>query len=372
MTVHAAATSSLADVTAAYNLCNNGDTLTIPAGTSSWTSALTVAKTNLIIQGAGSSSTILTGGSGGNGALFNMTAESANGIRITGINFQSCGLDSGGITFSKTGSPYCTGTKNLRVDNCLFSNYDNPAIQFFGDVSGVVDHCTWNGGPTSSSCVHVFGSDDPTAPNGLSGPPFTLGTSSAIYIEDSTINYTTHMQHFIASRLGSRYVIRYCTFNWLTNTDWDAIDAHDQYEGPTDRGSFTWEVYNNLFINGTGGGTDRVFHLRGGQGAVFGNRIQKNSAWAITIRSYMISDGGQSYPQPDQINHAYFWDNKRNCASDGSGGSTFTVNSDTAELTQGVDYWDSAMPGYVAYTYPHPLQGGSSPSYLTKPALIIR
>jgi hypothetical protein len=27
------------------------------------------------------------------------------------------------------------------------------------------------------------------------------------------------------------------------------------------------------------------------------------------------------------------------------------------QLTEGVDYFNTAMPGYTAYTYPHPLRG---------------
>src|SRR5574343_665084 len=54
-----AATVARADVLTAYNACANGDTLEIPAGAASWSSAITVAKAIRII-GAGTNSTIIT------------------------------------------------------------------------------------------------------------------------------------------------------------------------------------------------------------------------------------------------------------------------------------------------------------------------
>ncbi len=56
-TWHAASTG-LADVATAVNLAADGDTVTVPAGTATWTAQLTITK-NITLQGAGVGQTII-------------------------------------------------------------------------------------------------------------------------------------------------------------------------------------------------------------------------------------------------------------------------------------------------------------------------
>ena len=52
---------SSADVGAAVALAKDGDTVSVPAGTATWTSSLSIVN-NIILQGAGATSTIIING----------------------------------------------------------------------------------------------------------------------------------------------------------------------------------------------------------------------------------------------------------------------------------------------------------------------
>lgn len=340
----------------AYTAAANGDTIAFPAGTCgiTWSGTTDIAKTSITIQGDSGNTTITS-----TAPVFKTTGTTANNLTVKNIIFSNTASAQPSLLFWYTGSNPYVGTKNIRVTGCTF-NMGNcsecNAMQFFGEVSGVVDANTFNEGPIYSSMVHVMGGDSSSATF-----PFTLGDANAIYFEGNTINDTGGMGHFIASRMGSRYVVRYNTFNVIS---WNVIDAHDQYEGQTSRGSFTTEIYENRFIYPSGYGA-RVINLRGGQHAVYNNFFNRNCDGCINLTSYMVCDGGKTPPQPDQINATYVWGNKRNCGADMdscTNGTTLTsgwgngfTNACTAALTENTDFWLSAMPAYTAYVYPHEL-----------------
>ena len=358
----------------AYAAASNNDTIAFPAGTCgiTWSGTTSIAKTGLVILG--STATTITYAA----TVFQTSAETANGLRISNIIFTNTGLTEGAgnpaLYFGYTGSDPRVGIKNVRVDNCTFdlgACYDCNAAGFDGEITGVMDHNTFNKGPDHASIVSVFGSN-----RSASTFPFTLGDANAVFFEDNTVNNSDAqgVSHFIASRIGSRYVIRYNTFNWQQSS-WDTLDAHDQYEGITDRGSFTWEVYNNKF-NDTSAGAERVMHFRGGQGVVWGNYIRQNCSYCIDVDSYMIKNNQCEYPCDDMVQFSYAWGNKNNCGADMTNCATgsainFWPDDDPAVIgiSVNVDFFNSEMPDYTAYTYPHPLVTGGADE--TAPATAI-
>src|SRR4051812_44338464 len=70
-----AASTSRADVLAAVNACSSGDTVNIPAGTSTWSSPITLTKA-ITINGNGTNNTIIqnnqAASTGYNHSLFNI------------------------------------------------------------------------------------------------------------------------------------------------------------------------------------------------------------------------------------------------------------------------------------------------------------
>ena len=177
-----------------------------------------------------------------------------------------------------------------------------------GHATGVLDHNIFE----DSYGSRIYGGNQ-----GGATFPFALGSSDAVFSEDNTItaNAGVSVDHFIASNSGPRYVLRHNNFTYNASL-WNIIDAHGYCE-VAGRGSFTWEVYDNTFTLPPS--LDAVMHIRGGQGVVYNNLNSSETGpeWAIHLTDYMTCsppcvDTCSGYPCKDQINHSYFWDNKKN------------------------------------------------------------
>lgn len=325
---------SLSSVQSAVNSAVSGDVIVIPAGGSTWSSPLKISKTRLTLRGNGIGSTVITG----SGELFALTGESADNLRITGVELHSCACC---IEANGSGTPK-QAVKNLRIDHSKFLKA-NVVLETHGAATGVIDHCTFQ----DSYGARLYGSND-----GSAKFPFKIGTSDAVFFEDNVVNVTSAgtPPHFIASNSLSKYVIRHNTFNYAKSL-WDIIDAHGYCE-VAGRGSATWEVYNNTFSLVSP--LNRVIHLRGGQGVVFNNTFlnyKPSMAISLTDYSYCHTPCVQScsgYPCKDQINHSYFWNNK-------IGTSVLNPVSDCKVVQVSRDYYNSPATYYTPYTYPHPL-----------------
>lgn len=117
----AAKTCGTADVQNAINSANSGDTVSVPAGTCTWTSGVTISGKGVSVQGAGSgriiaySSTSLSLGTGGKTLILGSTNVSSSTLAI------SAGQT---LTISETGtrSNYMTGTVTSYVGTTLVMN----------------------------------------------------------------------------------------------------------------------------------------------------------------------------------------------------------------------------------------------------------
>lgn len=327
-----ATSSSLSAIQAALNSAVSGDVIVIPAGSSTWSGPLTITKTKITLQGNGVGSTIITG----SGQIFNTSGESANSLRITGIELHSCTN-----CFEASGSGG-QAIKNLRIDNSKFVNA-YIVLETRGGATGVIDHCTFE----DSYGARLYGSNDANAKF-----PLPLGTSDAVFFEDNVINVSSNgtPPHFIASNSFSKYVMRHNTFNYAKSL-WDIIDAHGYCE-VAGRGSATWEIYENTF--NLVSPLNRVIHLRGGEGVVFNNKfVNYKPSLAISLTDYSFCQtpcvqSCSGYPCKDQINHSYFWNNTM-------GTSVLNPVSDCNIVQLNRDYYNSPAVDYTPYTYPHPL-----------------
>lgn len=330
----------LSDVQIAVSEAAPGDVVTLPKGKASWSGMLKISTRNITLRGDGIGSTIISGGSK---SIF-LTGESANGLRITGIEFQA---GSQLIFAAGSGTPR-QSVKNLRVDHCKFVNC-YVVIETTGGCTGVFDHCEY----LDSYGARLYGSNDANV-----RPPYKLGTSDAVFFEDNTIIVTPdgNPPHFIASNSHSKYVIRHNTFDYKKSL-WNIVDAHGACE-VKGRGSATWEIYDNVFklIPSIA----QVIHLRGGQGVVFNNTFTGDYTpghpIAITDYAVCVRNCSQSctvYPCPDMINHAYFWNNNIRTTP------VNPTNNCSGYIKLDRDYYIVPMPGYTPFVYPHPLTNGT-------------
>ena len=331
-----AASCNQTDVQSAIDSSQDGDIIMIPAGNCVWTDDATLGK-DITLQGAGTGQTIISR-PGDN--IFYTSGESANGFRVTGIEFRSCTqcfyLDGTGIPKE--------AAKDFRIDNCKFKDA-LVAFETDGGSRGVLDHNIFE----DSYGARIYGSNDASATF-----PFSLGTENAVFFEDNiiTVSAGASLDHFIASNSGSHYVIRHNSFTYDSSL-WDVIDAHGYCE-VAGRGSFTWEVYNNTFT--LPDSLNRVMRFRGGQGVVHDNIFLSSApSYPIVVTDYMTCSGSScvdtcsGYPCKDQITASYFWNNKFE-------NMVLNVTNDCPDVIQeNRDYWNSEMPGYTSFTYPHPL-----------------
>jgi hypothetical protein len=81
---------SRAHVLAALDLCADGDTLAIPAGTATWSSTLEIDKA-ITMQGAGVGQTIIRDGMANSQELMTWTLVAGKASRLTAIEFNDNG-----------------------------------------------------------------------------------------------------------------------------------------------------------------------------------------------------------------------------------------------------------------------------------------
>jgi hypothetical protein len=397
----AAKSPSQADVQAAIQSAAEGDTVSVPAGSASW-SGITVGSKALTIQGAGIGATVVTAS-----RAFSLIGVEGKSVRISGFTMRG-----GGSTVI-----HVSGTsKTFRIDHIRFEGIAGKAIEVNGYSYGVIDHCQFVG-PSVFVGVHVF---DTTSNGGVASwnRPLTLGSDKAVYIEDCLFDFGTYGAGVpsVDSRTGGRYVFRY---NKVRNQSMGHHDAETQNQ----RGTFSWEVYGNVFEYSQPLWT--AIYMRGGTGVIFDNKFSGSFSMGtpLYMTAYRSSSAGHGAPwyPPCDGTRDYMWsDVSDNCTTpgqkNGNGavciqidghldstgypcrdqlGRTYDADGDGVQdlspsyewnntstagdveydwnvpsnvghhLKLGRDYFaDAPKPGYTPLTYPHPLVkgGGSLPA----------
>jgi hypothetical protein len=210
------------------------------------------------------------------------------------------------------------------------------------------------------------------------------GTSDFAFIEDNVFeNVTYYTRHLVMGDSGAKYVVRYNTFDInkdYSGTHSEVVDAHGLCYSGTGMGARGGEIYGNTFK----GIQDQSYkvRLRGGTWLVYDNgiltpsqddygeidvveyRASNCSACAsshsgVTGYKQCLASNGSDYPAPHQVTGSYFWSNLYN------GVNVAPVvsrdGSSTVYIQEGRDIFTSeskpsALSGYNAYTYPHPLR----------------
>ncbi len=232
----------------------DGDTITLPSGTFSWTIGVNVTKA-ITIQGNTTTNsdtgvcndlTILQDNiinRSGNG-FFSSTAQAgSNGvIRFSGITFRPGGANGqiGGLVKYSSNSP----NARVRIDHCHFSGALNALnfMAFYQYGYGVIDHCVIDG--------TVGQNGQQSAKNGTNpygdaewAQPMPWGTDKFIFMEDCYCNNTAGQFTVPGgwdSEIGGKFVVRHCK---LFNIE---ILNHGTESG-RQRGGRGYELYNNEF-----------------------------------------------------------------------------------------------------------------------------
>lgn len=409
----AAKSLSSSDVQAAINSAGEGDTVTVPSGSASWSSTVSINNKAVSVIGAGMDSTIITCN---NINAFNVNGAVGKFFRIGGMTFKG---SPGGNGYSSFIINIMGTSRAWRIDHIHFDSTSGGfgMVGVDGYTYGVIDNCLVTGAQPQHWFVRPF--DSAYAAPYDSGSyawkrPLSLGTENAVYIESNTIKYDTFAQGSTNpvwdARSGARYVVRY-------NNIRNGFAGHHGAEAHHARGTFSWEIYNNTFeydsliwvpLNLRGGAgvihnNKFIFHAGNsgspfiigeyrsggtGSGAPWLNSCDSTPEYICTIfygdndpttcsgaGERVQTDGnidGTGYPCRDQIGITYNGTDDRIQASAPvyewnnvvEGGNTtnanFVVNGGTTHIKLGRDYFnDTQKPGYAPYAYPHPLIDGS-------------
>ncbi|MBP9009704.1 MAG: CFI-box-CTERM domain-containing protein [Smithellaceae bacterium] len=280
-----AADASRTEVAACVNkAAQSGDTITIPAGSASWTSPISVGAKSINFVGAGIDNTVITL-TGGGYTLINMGDSTT---RISDMTFVSGGLFIDGKDFvvarMKFVNPTQGGTWRLVevqgrhgyhpygvIHSCIFEN----ATILMASLYDTLD----NMGPTWAL-------------------QYPLGDPrNVVYIEGNTFTKThATVMNVIDGRFSARHVFR---FNNVvsTSTAGDVslyIEAHSVQNSTCLRGYMRWENYNNV-ISTAANPTWTAFSIRAGTGIIANNVITGPWNRSITfdnVRSFQADAPG--------------------------------------------------------------------------------
>jgi hypothetical protein len=255
-----AKSASQSDVAAAIASAVNGDTVTIPGGTASWTRTLQIKK-GITIQGAGVGVTIIKDGVQ-SGQLIRWTLAAGQPSRLTGIEFQDGGrvntINAPDGIVHVDGSN--TNGSTFRFDHCKWNNLNGGTV--LDTVIGVIDHNTFVT-DKSSSPIYPYAShwDGQNFGDGSWATPTGFGSSQFLFIEDNIFTHSQQGQQAVTDAYaGARFVVRHNNiFNGI-------VYAHGTESTGRPRGGRAMEVYGNTF---TGTGINKIVGTSRSGGVLF-------------------------------------------------------------------------------------------------------
>jgi hypothetical protein len=332
------------------SVAKDGDTIYIPTGTFTIKNSLIINK-NIVLKGAGVDKTFINSLLTGIYTEVIIITTNNNAIcRITGITFKG---------FTGTNHSYTLGIsgscKSLRIDNCKFQNGGDHSVFLDGDITGVIDHCEFIDDSQESILIRNSAKQDEI----WEKQPL-LGTDKAIFIEDCIFTFNEKGDHAITSINGQSYVFRHNIISSKKDRNATQIDTHGNYYN--DRSGYSSEIYENTLLSEE---SWYGIYMRGGKGVIFNNTFSGLFYMPICFAndgSFLPTSGppyhDDTYPAIDQINSFYVWDNKLNTLLISDGTPVLFVQNRGKErehIQKNRDYLDCAMPGYMPFTYPHPL-----------------
>jgi hypothetical protein len=407
---------SPASVQRLQRAAQDGDQITLPPGTFTWTTQVHITK-NITLQGAGIDSTIINDNVpkiGGARSILIYCENITGNLRVTGLTIRGVAQDTQG--WGKGTLDVYGSSHSIRIDHVKFDRPGTNCILIGGDIWGVIDHNTFYL-PNFKLAVTVL---DPNYGGGSYGDvswesPTALGSGQGIYIEDCNFTGTGNAGAGVTDVTeGGRYVFRH---NTVTS---DNAATHGT-EGQRYRGVRSFEYYQNTFTNPSSI-IFCAFYLRGGTGVIWGNTV-RGGAGQTGYRYCVLADnyrstytwqpwglcngsnqwdqnsGSNGYAALDQVGRGmaldrirgdtpvnprtgnaawprnqsepvYVWSNNWTPVPQNAGG---LIGSNASVIQIGRDIIDNGntpMPGYTPFQYPHPLTGSQPPTPVATPSSV--
>lgn len=358
VTIHAQG-PALADVQAALQAAQPGDTVVVPAGTALWESALYVSA-GVTLRGNGIGNTVIMDGqSQARSALIVVTPEGGMPFRITGFTFAGA---NGGPSDQSEMIVVLGDTKGFRIDHNEFENGGAYSIRIHGAAYGLIDHNLFENPATVAIAVFDAGAGDESW-----GLPTNFGGLDAVYVESNSFDFVTKGYNALISVDGARFVFRNDSVSSTAALNARPIIVYGNYPYEYDfyRGTRSFEIYDNRFQSGN---SNEGIYIQGGSGVIFDNTFTGTFGDPILltdIRGTTTVPGKApppscgsldvdtcTYPAPDQIEDTYIWNNDY--------GNSFAepvipggVVSTLIQLNR--DVFLEPMPGYTPLAFPYPI-----------------
>ena len=403
----------------AISSASPGDLLVCPAGSWSW-SNVDITK-NITLQGAGDDGSGTNIEISANGGLESPNSYSG-AFRVTGFRFTGCCTSFGNYTNSMirihNGHDWRFDHNTVYSHSTGIGGSGGNVIHIRYNASGLIDHNNFYAETEGSNCTHgvILFSNSGTTSTSTNDQKYSflnfdantvLSTSGrAIYVEDNYFynnqDCDSHNVHAGYGRHGGIAVFRHNEIHFMN------IDNHGMR---AEHAGYAMAIYNNTWVRDVSG-IDLYLqvNIRGGTAVVYNNNVtgstgsighginlwyeratSSGSASNVTINvpgegsiaANTSCSGNEGYicaEQPGTGQHTgsnqedirdpmYFWNN--------TNFSSFRNQTGESWIQSGRDYFlnQGAKPGYVEYTYPHPLQGGGppppSPDLIPNPPSII-
>jgi hypothetical protein len=392
-----AASCSRADVQAAINSAQDGDTVLVPAGECTWNSEVSIQNKTITLIGAGSDAggtKIIYGGS--NHGLLDIDAENKTGkMEVTGFWFYGGDSDYWSGTAISFGGP--KGWKNLRIHHNVFENNKQWTMVGYAGSHGLIDNNTFKG----EAHGIVFWGDDTEDWE----TPLYLGTADFFFVEDNLFDwddwYGVTGAACMDMNSGGRVVFRHNTIKY------GFWETHDKARHGTAASANAYEIYNNSFWTNTT--KWKGLDISAGTGVVWGNNFIGGGTWetdwtvpigAMDYKSfdprgllpcdgndpadqnvpgeagwrcqYQIGtqgEGATAYSYP-----LYVWSNYNNANLVGMECTAGCEVNGRPHLLEGRDFINNGTtpkPGYTPFTYPHPFRQ-NDPTFVEEDELIVK
>ena len=285
-----ASSASASDVQTAINFANDGDTVIVPPGNVTWSTAVTINGKAITLQGSGTASTIINNGIAGGSDLVINPPTNGKWLTVSGFRFNA---------HPTAGASGSTGMIHISGDGYwrLCSNYVE--IGYTGIVQygngGLIDHNFFNadfgngGNPTG---FYHLGN------NNIWLTTIKYGTvTNWTYVEHNVFTWDSGWGGANGADDGGEGNATCFRYNIVTNT-WTGCHGPDS-SGKTASSTFGGEYYSNTFFNGIGGNIDTAMSARGGTGLFWGNTLRglanNNYNQIVKLRYYRWSvPGGYS------------------------------------------------------------------------------
>jgi hypothetical protein len=269
-----------ADVQKAVDAAGDGCTVKLPAGTATWSSAVTVSGKFIAIVGAGVDKTIIVGGeyppSRGmpSHRIFTITTKAGGLTRLTEMT-----LDGGAGAkddYNKGMVALGGASSTWRIDHLRIRATRTCAMHVYAS-GGVVDHCRfelvgWIFGIYGFNGGGGYGDTAWSEDAGIGGP------DKPFFIEDNVFS-ATERSVALDGWAGERVVFRH---NTLDNC---SIGNHGTETSGRLRGARSFEIYENTF-RFTGATHYTAVGLRSGTGVIFGNRASGDVSELLRVDNY--------------------------------------------------------------------------------------